>query len=311
MNNSDDELPDENGSYDESDALPDCDWMLLGYKWSKGQLVLDPGAPLFSARCFLMINYSECGVRELHRLQGVFYAHDGICYQSKEDEKVRSEIYHFLDRALRYDEESSSLVPFKPTKTKVSSVVDALNAVTIIPRDQLPPMWIGRLPANPAPNELLCCKNGLLHLPTGILYPSSPRFFTTNAIDFDYDPDAPEPSRWLQFLDELWGDDEESKDTLQEYMGYLLTPDTGQHKMLLMVGPPRSGKGTIARVEEQLIGKQSVCNPTLSSLCEQFGLQTLIGKSMAVVSDARFSSRGDMAVVAERLLSISGEDKQT
>jgi putative DNA primase/helicase len=78
-----------------------------------------------------------------------------------------------------------------------------------------------------------------------------------------------------------------------------------------MVGPKRSGKGTIARVEERLIGKQSVCNPTLSSLCEQFGLQTLIGKSVAVVSDARFSSRGDMAVVAERLLSISGEDKQT
>ena len=39
-----------------------------------------------------------------------------------------------------------------------------------------------------------------------------------------------------------------------------------------------------------------------------FGLQELIGKPVAVISDARLSGRSDAAVIAERLLSISGED---
>src|SRR5262249_28771189 len=104
---------------------------------------------------------------------------------------------------------------------------------------------------------------------------------------------------------------EQPKDLLQEFLGYLLTPETRYQKILLLVGPKRSGKGTIARVIEELVGKQSVCNPTLSSLCTQFGLQTMIGNSVAIIMDARFGGRSDMAVVAERLLSISGEDKQT
>jgi putative DNA primase/helicase len=302
---------------DESDGYPDDGYDEQPYYrksydvWLSRQLILDPGDPLDSARQFLMVKYSVRGVRTLNRLQAEFYAYDGICYQPIEDEKIRAQLYDFLDGALRWDPESSNYVPFKPTKTKVSSVVDALRALTLITRDQSPPMWIDRRPEDPIPNELLCCRNGLLHLLTRETYPSSPRFFTTNAIDFDYDAAAPTPSRWLQFLDEVWGDDQESKDALQDYMGYSLTPDTRQQKMLLMVGPKRSGKGSATRVLEQLIGRQSVCNPTLSSLCTQFGVQTLIGKSVAVISDARFSARGDMAAVAERLLSISGEDKQT
>jgi putative DNA primase/helicase len=41
-----------------------------------------------------------------------------------------------------------------------------------------------------------------------------------------------------------------------------------------------------------------------------FGLQPLLGKTVAVISDARLSGRTDSAVVVERLLSISGEDAQ-
>jgi putative DNA primase/helicase len=47
---------------------------------------------------------------------------------------------------------------------------------------------------------------------------------------------------------------------------------------------------------------------TVANLSAQFGLQSLIGKSLAVIPDARFGKRTDLAVVAERLLSISGED---
>jgi putative DNA primase/helicase len=97
---------------------------------------------------------------------------------------------------------------------------------------------------------------------------------------------------------------------LQDWIGYCLTGDTRQHKMLLIVGPKRSGKGTIARIMRRLIGQGNVAGPTVSSLAGQFGLADLIDKSLAIVSDARFGGNGTQTVV-ERLLCISGEDTIT
>jgi putative DNA primase/helicase len=90
-----------------------------------------------------------------------------------------------------------------------------------------------------------------------------------------------------------------------------LTPDTSHQKILMLVGPKRSGKGTIARVLRGLIGPENVANPTLASLATNFGLAPLIGRPAAVIGDARLSGRTDVAQVVERLLSISGEDAQT
>src|ERR1019366_4858603 len=47
------------------------------------------------------------------------------------------------------------------------------------------------------------------------------------------------------------------------------------------------------------------------SLATNFGMQPLIGKHLAVVSDARQSGRMDIAAVAERILTVTGEDKST
>ena len=76
------------------------------------------------------------------------------------------------------------------------------------------------------------------------------------------------------------------------------------HKILLLVGPTRAGKGVIARILGALVGAENVAGPTLSSLNGDFGLAPLLGKTLAVVSDARLNGRG-AHVVVERLLSIS------
>jgi len=98
---------------------------------------------------------------------------------------------------------------------------------------------------------------------------------------------------------------------LQEIFGLLLTPDTRHEKIFMVVGPKRSGKGTISRVLTALLGKENVVNPTLNSLGNHFGLSALIDKRAAIITDARIGARTDGHVVAERLLSISGEDAQT
>jgi putative DNA primase/helicase len=98
---------------------------------------------------------------------------------------------------------------------------------------------------------------------------------------------------------------------LQEYIGYILSGRTDMQKMLLLIGPTRSGKGTIARMLAALVGRGHVVGPTLASLGTNFGLSPLLGRPLAVVSDARLSGNSPTSTIVERLLSITGEDMLT
>src|SRR5262249_26567954 len=119
----------------------------------------------------------------------------------------------------------------------------------------------------------------------------------------------------LKFLSELWPQESPDMfrleiDALSEWFGYVISGRTDLHKILMMIGPTRGGKGVIARVLTALVGRQNCAGPTLNSLGGEFGLAPLIGKPLAVISDARFAGR-DASIVVERLLSISGEDMLT
>jgi putative DNA primase/helicase len=150
-----------------------------------------------------------------------------------------------------------------------------------------------------------------LHYPTRQLMPATDRLFVTNALAFEYNAEAVAPEHWQGFLHSIWPADPESVAGLAEMFGYLLTDDTSQQKMFMLVGPPRSGKGTILRVLETLVGHHNRVSPSLASLGSQFGLQPLIGKRLAMISDARLSGRSDQQPIVENLLRISGEDALT
>ena len=79
----------------------------------------------------------------------------------------------------------------------------------------------------------------------------------------------------------------------------------------LLIGPTRSGKGVICRVLRHLLGSENVPGPTLAALSSNFGLAPLIGKQLAIIADARIGARSNQQIIAERLLSISGEDSLT
>jgi putative DNA primase/helicase len=108
-------------------------------------------------------------------------------------------------------------------------------------------------------------------------------------------------------MEQLWPSEPDAIDVLGEWFGYVISGRLDLHKILLMIGPTRGGKGVIARVLGALIGRQNVAGPTLNSLGGDFGLAPLIGKPLAVISDARFAGKNGGTLV-ERLLSISGED---
>lgn len=77
----------------------------------------------------------------------------------------------------------------------------------------------------------------------------------------------------------------------------------------MLVGPTRAGKGVIENAYRDW-SEPTTWLGRLSSLGGEFGLAPLLGRPLAIVSDARLSGRGSQAVV-ERLLAISGEDTIT
>jgi P4 family phage/plasmid primase-like protien len=261
---------------------------------------------------------------------------DGECYREVPQKEIRAELHTAIkqefDRlnieAIRWmkengpkggEDDGKGEGPPEVRKVTVKLVNDALQAlsgITVLPSTLQPPAWISGPGPFPAA-EMIATPNALVHLPNVVrrreqtTCPPTVDFLSFGCLDYDYVADAPEPKEWLAFLGKVWPDDQQAIDTLQEWFGYCLLPDTRQHKILLVVGPRRSGKGTIARVLRALIGLRNTAAPTLGSLGTNFGLWPLIGKTVAIISDARLSGRTDAAIVTERLLSISGEDAQT
>jgi putative DNA primase/helicase len=270
---------------------------------------IDKGAPFATAKTFAALRFNRADGATLHHHRGAFYHWGSAAYIETADADLRAQLYDFLDHCITIDKDGEPQ-PVKPTTTMVNHVVDGLRAATHLESAIDAPVWLDQVP-DIEPADLIPCANGLLHLPTLSLLPLTPRFFALNALDFGYSPNAPEPQHWHRFLAEIWPNDPQSIDTLQEIFGICLTGDTRHQKAFLTVGPKRSGKGTIARVLRALVGDANAVAPTLAALGTNFGLAPLIGKRIAIVSDARLGGRADQAAVAERLLNITGEDEIT
>jgi len=273
-----------------------------------------PGEPAKVAAELVKARYRKPAGLVLRRWRGGWWSWKRSHWSEVEEPALSKALYDFTGTATYRHKTKDGYEerPWAPTRYKVADLAHALRAATHLGEDIHPPAWIEPGRSNPLPpaRELVATTNGLLHVATKKLYDHTPRFFNQVAVPFDYDPDAPPPGRWLEFLKELWPDDSEPVAALQEFFGYVISGRTDLHKILLLVGPTRAGKGVIARVLKALVGTGNHVGPTLASLATGFGLAPLIGKPLAVVADARLGGR-DVNQVVERLLSISGEDALT
>jgi P4 family phage/plasmid primase-like protien len=184
----------------------------------------------------------------------------------------------------------------------VKSIVHLPNDITT-----KPPIWLQKYRDDKPPaSKLISLQNGIFHIDDNVLLPHSLGFFTQNSLDFKYDKDAKCP-KWTEFLQSVWGDDVESIETLQEMFGYILSGDTKQQKFFNIIGPRRSGKGTINKVLVSLLGQHNTVAPELGELCDTFGLQPWLGKLLASFTDARAPERNRNAVVSQLLRIVGGD----
>jgi len=189
-----------------------------------------------------------------------------------------------------------------------------LKSIIRLPSDTEAPFWIVDDHADMNPDSIVVTNNHIVSLELDangnhVTHQLTSDLFILRGVEFDYDPAAICPL-FDGFLGEVFPDDEPSIEALLEYIGYSLVADTSQQKILVMIGPPRAGKGVITRLWQKLVGKANYTGPKFSQLSHTFGLQPFLGKSIAIINDAR-STRRDATAIVENLLCISGEDTIT
>lgn len=277
-----------------------------------------PGAWVDIAASYHRQKLGGPGPATTKRWNGAWYQYKGTHYVEMPKEELESDIQEYLADALKPGKmthgQSGAPVPFWPTEKNAHEVIHALRTRVLLRADSNPTWDFGnslrdaRVPRWKA-EETISMANGLFHLPSRQLASHTPAFFCLDSLPFNFDPDAT-CTEWTQFLAAVWPDDEQARETLQEFFGYLLSNDASMQKILYLYGAKRGGKGTIGTVMRSLLGNSNVVAPTLSSLATPFGAAPLIGKRAAIIGDARGGGR-DVQQAIERLLTVSGEDLQT
>ena len=170
------------------------------------------------------VRFCECFLKEhpMKSVNGTFFTTEG---RVSDENHLKKEIY---DRLKPYF--SSGL-----TK-RAASLLDTMRLECYAP--DLPIQY-----------DRIHVRNGTLFLDGRF---TEEKEYCRNRLPVAYRTDAPQPSRWLQFLSELL--EPEDICTLQEFMGYCLIPSTKGQKMLMLIGRGGEGKSRIGLVLRSLLG---------------------------------------------------------
>lgn len=193
----------------------------------------------------------------------------------------------------------------KTTNSYVRDTIAQLRARVVCPPNNENPAWL-RSPLIPV-KDAIPVQNGVLDISKRRLLPPTPNFFSVGRSAATYVPNAKCP-KWQSFLDASLVGDTGSIKLLQEWFGYVISEDMRHHKMMMLGGASRSGKGTIGRVLSKLVGDSRTITPSLPQLGTPFGLQSFLDARLAFFGDVRHSGSRQNQHVLETLLSLTGGD---
>ncbi|MCI1255138.1 MAG: phage/plasmid primase, P4 family [Corynebacterium provencense] len=265
-----------------------------------------PGDPTNVARRILTDLFTDPGTGSptLHYWRGDWYRWTGPCWTPLPDEELTGEVWLHLDAQVYAKDDE--VVNWCPTGSKVADVRRALLYLVHLPDNSEAPMWITGADSTRDPAKIIGMNNGLLHWPDRTLLDHTPDLFNVYALPYAYDPDANCP-RWLRFIESTFDADPAGALAAQEFFGYALSGDTTRQKGMMLIGPPGGGKGTLSNVLTAMVGESNVTSTDPKTLDSRFGLWPLIGKPLAVLSDARSDGPVNAGALGN-LLRIMGGD---
>lgn len=269
----------------------------------------DPGDPMEVARHIQneWVNKDDGSVGVMYTNEDT-WLYRGTHWESVLDGTIRSKLYHRMDNEymLKLIDEEWKPVRWAPAPAKIGALLESVRAINS--RDELPEPNTWQGPPEHTSRHVAMA-NGIFDIEAREMREHTPRYFNTWSLPFDYDADARCP-QWLEFLEDVFENDPDSIRTLRQFMGYFISGRYDLEKILALIGPSRSGKGTIADMIDALMGPKSVESFTLKHLAGEFGLQNLVGKSVMIAADSRSAMKAeDMQTAIERLLSLSANDK--
>ena len=157
---------------------------------------------------------------------------------------------------------------------------------------------------NRYPVEWINFRNGFYDPVNRRMVPHSPEYRAINQIPHEYDPEGeltgnmvPE---WLTFICET----PEDIKMLSEFSGLCLTRDARQQKFLVICGEGGSGKSTVIRMIDKMIGNENTSNISLCQLTQRFAAFGLMGKLLNSCADLELDALTDVSTLKK----VLGED---
>ena len=143
------------------------------------------------------------------------------------------------------------------TKAERREVIDRLQARNQVHRHQIN--------ARDRDDPLLCVGNGVINLRTGELMDHSPEYRFVRGLDVDYDPDAADPSKVVDFLDEVT-EREADRDTLLDHLAHGLMPGHPYRAFVVCYGPGGNGKTQVSELFRGFVGRENAAAVEIDEL---------------------------------------------
>lgn len=139
------------------------------------------------------------------------------------------------------------------------------------------------------------------------------KYWCINRLNVNYNPNAPRPTKWLNYLNELLNRDDIT--TLQEFLGYCLIPTCKAQVMLFLIGSGGEGKSVIADILRALMGDNNINDDKIHELQNnRFKIANCENKLLNIDDDLNFKALSDTglikSVVAGANISVEQKGKQ-
>lgn len=254
--------------------------------------------------------YAVRGTRLFHWLHGEWYRHNGTFYEPVEDKLLDGDLYEYFNQ-FDVIEKSGKDVKCKrlnPNSHFIRDVQHALGAAVYVkvPKGVFEPFRINS-GEHIDVTRTIVFRNGLLDVDTGDLRPLTPDIFVTSTLPYDYDPKA-QCRLWRGFVRDVFNGDHGCHDLLQEWFGYNMIASNHMQQMLFLFGVPGSGKSTTIDILATLLGEERICPLNIEDMTSQFGLEQLVGKYAAIITEDKAANRTDADKVLQKLKKITGQD---
>jgi len=131
--------------------------------------------------------------------------------------------------------------------------------------------------------KMINVRNGMLDWKTGELKPHDPKLHSLIQLNVEYSENA--KSRELDaFLDGIFPKD--CIPMVEEFIGYLMIPDTSLQKAFIAIGAGGNGKGTFLKILKEFLGVKNVSSISLHQIEEdRFSVSNLFGKLANIYHD--------------------------